>query len=231
MPLIGKPPYNPNAYVPPVNIDLGSAMRAPIPESFAQLPTMAPPKPGFFGRGGAGRAIAGSIGDFLLQLNRMQPIYGPITERRREEQSAFERGEQQWQAHHKQDVADQMALLDYKRLHPDDELSQRLDQAGITDPVQRRQYYTKALEKSTQDDPFVTLTLPGDRIYSGPRSGIAAALTGSVPSAASPMSGNVPTVSDAAGYNALPPGARFKGPDGHIRIKGGQTQPASGGFR
>lgn len=34
-------------------------------------------KPAFFGEGGAGRNIAGHIGDALLQYSGMRPIYGP----------------------------------------------------------------------------------------------------------------------------------------------------------
>lgn len=36
-----------------------------------------PKKPGFFGEGGAGRGIAGAIGDYLLQTSGMRPIYAP----------------------------------------------------------------------------------------------------------------------------------------------------------
>ncbi len=42
--------------------------------------------------------------------------------------------------------------------------------------------------------------------------------------------GDVPQVSDEAGYAAIPPGGHYKDPEGHIRTKGGQTQRASGGF-
>ncbi len=44
-------------------------------------------------------------------------------------------------------------------------------------------------------------------------------------------------VSDQASYDAVPPGATYTTPDGHVRVKpgaqaqGGQTQPASGNFR
>lgn len=38
------------------------------------------PKGGLFARGGVGRAIAGSIGDALLQYNGMRPIYAPAME-------------------------------------------------------------------------------------------------------------------------------------------------------
>lgn len=43
-------------------------------------------------------------------------------------------------------------------------------------------------------------------------------------------SGNVPQVSDETGYNALPPGAMYKDPNGVIRRKGGQSVPPTGGF-
>lgn len=40
-------------------------------------PSAAPQKSGFFGKGGVGRGIAGSIGDALLQQSGMAPIYAP----------------------------------------------------------------------------------------------------------------------------------------------------------
>lgn len=39
-------------------------------------------KPKFFGQGGAGRAIAGTLGDALLQMSGMRPIYGPMMQDR-----------------------------------------------------------------------------------------------------------------------------------------------------
>ena len=51
-------------------------------------PQMLPPqqqeKPKFFGEGGAGRAIAGSIGDALLHMNGMKPIYAQTVAAQRE---------------------------------------------------------------------------------------------------------------------------------------------------
>lgn len=41
----------------------------------------------------------------------------------------------------------------------------------------------------------------------------------------------LPTVADQASYDAVPPGGRYKSPDGHIRQKpGGPTESPSGGF-
>lgn len=52
------------------------------PQMSAVQPQMDPaqghaPKGGFFKPGGAGRAIAGTVGDFLLQQAEMDPIYQP----------------------------------------------------------------------------------------------------------------------------------------------------------
>lgn len=42
---------------------------------------------------------------------------------------------------------------------------------------------------------------------------------------------NLPQVGDQTSYDAVPPGAQYMTPDGHIRVKGGQTGSApSGGF-
>lgn len=43
-------------------------------------------KPSLFGKGGTGRAIAGTIGDFLLQRSGMAPVYAPTMQR--EQQAA-----------------------------------------------------------------------------------------------------------------------------------------------
>ena len=38
---------------------------------------------GFFGQGGAGRGIAGTIGDYLLQMSGARPIYAPAMQQKR----------------------------------------------------------------------------------------------------------------------------------------------------
>lgn len=51
---------------------------------FPQMPQLpGKSKPGLFGQGGVGRAIAGTIGDALLQQSGAQPIYAPAVEQRR----------------------------------------------------------------------------------------------------------------------------------------------------
>ena len=61
---------------------------------------------GFFGQGGAGRGIAGAIGDYLLQINGMRPIYAPQqhqkqqmlqAEKMRQQQRMEGREDKQWE--------------------------------------------------------------------------------------------------------------------------------------
>lgn len=43
--------------------------------------------------------------------------------------------------------------------------------------------------------------------------------------------GNLPQVHDQSSYDAIPPGSQYLGPDGHVRVKGGQAgSGAPGGF-
>lgn len=219
-----RKPFNPNAFVPPVN-------NSPLPVSIPTSP-MAPPStladtnaPMPQVKGPPNHNWLGILADALSGLSGNGPIYAPMMERRRAEQTAFERGEEQWKSHHAAELSDQLRLLEEKRAHPDDELSRRLDQAGITDPAQRAEYARKLLDKSTTDDPLVTLTLPNKQLYSGPRSGLATALGGVAPQAHPDA---VPTVED--GYSYAPgPGGRAN--PANWKPAGGPTQPASGGFR
>lgn len=61
------------------------------------------PRPGLFGQGGVGRAIAGTIGDTLLQYNGMAPVYAPTMQaqqeaaaRQRETSMKREQGREDW---------------------------------------------------------------------------------------------------------------------------------------
>jgi len=69
---------------------------------------------GFFGEGGTGRALAGYIGDALLQMNGMNPIYQPaMNERRQMEQ------QMQMQAQQRQnDWQDWVAKKKWERDNP-----------------------------------------------------------------------------------------------------------------
>lgn len=67
-------------------------------------------KPSFFGEGGAGRGIAGAIGDYLLQAGGAQPIYAPA----HQQAQLMARQRQQAEAakYAPQHVGDEIAHLD-----------------------------------------------------------------------------------------------------------------------
>jgi hypothetical protein len=60
-----------------------------IPQQGMAAAPAAPSGGGFFGSDGPGRAIAGSMGDYLLQRARMQPIYGPAMSEQRKQGNAL----------------------------------------------------------------------------------------------------------------------------------------------
>lgn len=113
-----------------------------------------PKKAGMFGQGGVGRAIAGMIGDFLLQRAGMQPVYQPTMmekwkhaqesadyDRRRSDQNA------DWQSHY-----------DYEAQNPKPtqpgEFEQRLVASGVQPGTPQ---WTDAMKAAVQNvtDPIV----------------------------------------------------------------------------
>lgn len=75
---------------------------------------MAPAKPKFFGEGGVGRAIAGNIGDFLLQYSGMDPIYQPAMQQRQ----AMAYDQQQRDLQRRQGLEDWVAKQEWGRANP-----------------------------------------------------------------------------------------------------------------
>lgn len=82
--------------------------------SLGQPPQVATRKPGFFGQGGAGRAIAGTIGDVLLQQSGMAPIYGPAQQQAQAMAAAL----RQQSLERDQDWQDWVRKQEYERANP-----------------------------------------------------------------------------------------------------------------
>lgn len=73
-----------------------------------------PAKPKFFGEGGVGRAIAGNVGDFLLQYSGMDPIYAPAMQQRQ----AMVYDQQQRERSRLADWQDKIAFAKWERDNP-----------------------------------------------------------------------------------------------------------------
>lgn len=159
------------------------------------------PKGGFFREGGMGRTIAGLIGDALLQNADMAPVYAPM--QRQRQQTAQE--EAQWHRRREAERADKQWEWANKP-KDDDGFTSMMRAAGI-DPNSDagRAFYAQRLQRQVAE-PDVITTLPNGQLYAGPRSGLAAALTGQTAPIAKPVGKLTP-------------------------IAGGPTPPASGSFR
>lgn len=127
-------------------------------------------KPGFFAQGGVGRAIAGYLGDALLQQADMDPIYAPsmMMQRKAELMSA------QAEAERRAKFDDWRQQYDYERSNP---------KPSTNDTVADYTFMTQTLGKDAADkwlarrgDPFINTTLPNGQFYSGPQSGLETAL-------------------------------------------------------
>ena len=163
----------------------------------------------FFGKNGTGRAIAGYIGDYLAQLGGAQPLYAPAVQRQRdladaqrEQQAKLAQWvwQQQYAANNPEPTEQQKNYQYYSHLSPQEQA---------------------VYNQSRQGDPYVNTTLPNNQFYSGPASQLGTVLGGQ---------SHVPQVSDEASYNALPAGASYMDPSGHIRTKGGTGGNVSGNF-
>ena len=152
---------------------------APVNNAVAAAPTtLAPKKTGLFGKGGVGRAIAGTIGDFLMQRSGMAPVYAPtmMQERQAAAQAAAE------QRKRAEELADWRYKEDYKSANAaPDAFERALKGAGI-DPAsaEGQQLYRGRAEAMARDpnDEFVVVPIPGLGTYAGPRSGLQDAMGG-----------------------------------------------------
>lgn len=143
------------------------ASRPPLGVSLADIlgqPAPAAPKMS------RGQIIAGIIGDALAGAAGRAPTFGPMVARQKEEQQQAAQQEAQWGRHLLTQRLIEQQIPDPSPMERDLSVWQHMS------PEQRAAY--GELQKAKEGDPIVTITLPNSQIYSGPRSGLAAAMMG-----------------------------------------------------
>lgn len=129
---------------------------------------------GFFGKGGVGRAIAGTIGDVLLQRNGLEPMYGPQMQM----QQVFAQRQAEAERQRAADLADYTAKKEIDaRYRPEpepDTFARTLLGAGIdpASPQGIELYRRRAESMANSQDEFVIVPIPGRGTYAGPKSGL-----------------------------------------------------------
>lgn len=165
-----------------------------------QMPQAPAPQHGM----GKGQMIAGILADMMAGAMGKPGQFGQMMQQRRQQ----EQEEVQWGRRREAELEDYRAKQQIEREYRVNPLAQSVaDYDSLSDP-QKATY--KTLHPGQSD--IVTTTLPGGRIYSGPRDGLAAALGG--------MSGQAPGGIPAAPVGGLTP-----------LTGGGAASPSPRGFR
>jgi hypothetical protein len=174
---------------------------------------------GFFGQGGAGRAIAGSIGDALLQQSGMAPIYAP--------QMQFQQAMAARQAEEQRSRAADLA--DYRtKLGIEAEVKgpQGPDIGLFEDNAGNRFRYDKSTGMPIDEKPvFVD---PNERVYF--QDGAMVRVPNRFGQGGGSQ-GSMKRVTNQQDYDALQPGEQYTDPSGNVRTKGGGASNGTGSFR
>lgn len=130
-------------------------------------------KSGLFGSNGVAWKVLGALGD---AFSDGPPIFTQGLLERRSLKDRMEAEEQQYQRQREDKRNDWLFEQDYERANPKPANNDTINDYNFI----REQLGEEAANQYLRNlgDPMTTLTLPGNRVYSGPRSGIGAALGG-----------------------------------------------------
>jgi hypothetical protein len=150
--------------------------------------------PSFFGQGGTGRHIAGSLGDALMQMGGLQPTYAPAMQYRQQmndrrklqaEQLEAERASKQQERmdslYAPQKMGDNMVRLNPKTMQYETIYTAPRYNDTEADAALLDQRFGKGAGDQylrNLGDPTVTVPLSNGMVYTGPRSGLGAAMQG-----------------------------------------------------
>lgn len=188
--------------------DYNSYVRNPAFAAQEAAQPQAPPRRGMFGGGAPTRtqAIAGVIGDALLQASGGQGMFIPMALQQRQQAMEAERAQAQTLAQRDAQMQQWIAQQEWKRANPELTSFQQDLIAGGVDPFSHSGRSLALGYAQGRGDPYTVLSLSGGRVYAGPRSGLGIAL-------GAPQS---------AGATSLPPPQVGDVQEGH-RFLGGEA--------
>lgn len=146
-----RKPFDPNAPEYAGEVNLGAPITPMLaPQAIPDLPGFAPaPK-------GPKLNWAGILADALAGAMGQPGQFAALQARRAEANDAEELYNKRYALQRADHVKDdqtnfnqQIQLADYKRTHPDDDLTTYLDRAGITDPIERQGYFRRKADATT----------------------------------------------------------------------------------
>jgi hypothetical protein len=150
-------------------------------------------RPTFFEQGGAGRPIAGYLGDALLNLSGNKPIYGPMVTEQRQQDSMLQR---------------QMALAQWKMQNP--EPTGTMQNVAATGVQPGTPEYQQRMLKAVMQPHYV--------MFGNAEQGQTLIDANNPPQGG----GSPPKPTTQQEYDALPPGSTYiDKDDGQVYTKGG----------
>jgi hypothetical protein len=217
MPLFGAKPMLNDPY------GLNGAINPSMPQGvnpYASAPTMSAPqiKPKFFGQQGAGGTILGILGDAISAGSGGQQSFLPMLMQQKREQTALERGEQQYRRQRADHMDDMKFALANREPSADEQIARN---AGLVPGTPQWTQHFQTVLRNKEAPPMQLVT--------DPTSGEVRMVPRVAPSMSAPMVGP-PQISSPEQQAALPPGSEYIAPDGSHRRKGGAASQGAGGF-
>lgn len=206
------------AFRNPLGVGLQQSILPGDQPDYAQMPggmgMSAPKKQGLFAPGSKGQMIAGIIADALAGATGRAPVFGQMMQQQRQQQAEEAQWTRRRQIERQQGREDKVWERD-NLPSQGDSLERALKASGVLPGTPK---WVEAMGRRADN-----LLNPMMAVQTVDANGNPA-ITYTPRNPTGQTGGNtasVPTVSDEAGYNALPAGAQYRDPSGHLRTKAG----------